>query len=469
MVLGILAPEYTTVWALRQWLAARYVTKQMAARDDVLQWSMTHSFFLIMGGFVLADEQGKPISSLRFQEMIHLKEEGRIQFPSITEKEIQDKSKGDALSKVLILVQTTWFLLQVLARAVLRLPMTELEVVTIGFASLNIVAFIFWYKKPLNVDCAVQIPLLCRVRAHSPYLLSGAFRRPSSDTISLPDLDTVDITDAAHHDLVQENRTVVIVTGDHDSTQEIVSYPLTSSNLDKKANKLPRNPSIIPFTRRSFFTGAPSYVLDTIIELIHTISGRIMPEILDPGHTQNGHPSHEDETYYDTTRVVDTVYVAEFRDDGSLRVPTFHGGLPQNRGATLLGTIQMVVAIFFGGVHCIAWKFGFPSPTEKWLWRVSALLLIAVPLHFLLLLIVRRNILKRRTREGSVRPFSLVLGLAGAVILRYPRVFVIINRLALYLYLIVRMVVVVLPFVLLRDLPAGAFVEVEWTTFIPHF
>jgi hypothetical protein len=62
----------------------------------------------------------------------------------ITRKEIRDKGRGDALSKGLILIQTTWFILQCIARKVAHLPITELELVTLAFAALNLVTYAVW-------------------------------------------------------------------------------------------------------------------------------------------------------------------------------------------------------------------------------------------------------------------------------------------------------------------------------------
>uniref|UniRef100_A0A0W0FG53 Uncharacterized protein n=1 Tax=Moniliophthora roreri TaxID=221103 RepID=A0A0W0FG53_MONRR len=160
MLVAIMAPEYVAVWALRQWLSAREITKRMRAMSDgPPNWTITHSFFLVMGGFMLVDESGVLKGTLTHQWMEELKEKNLIAFPSIAEKEIQDKSKGDALSKVILLLQISWFLLQVVARAIRNLPITELELVTVAFASLNLFAYSFWWKKPLNVDCPVEVRL----------------------------------------------------------------------------------------------------------------------------------------------------------------------------------------------------------------------------------------------------------------------------------------------------------------------
>jgi hypothetical protein len=75
----------------------------------------------------------------------------------ISEKRIEDKSKGDPLAKGFVIIQTSWFVLQSIARAVQHLPLTELELVTLAFASLNLVVYVLWWKKPLNVGCPVPV------------------------------------------------------------------------------------------------------------------------------------------------------------------------------------------------------------------------------------------------------------------------------------------------------------------------
>jgi hypothetical protein len=64
-----------------------------------------------------------------------------------------DRSKGDVLSKGLVILQTGWFV-QCIARGIERLSVTELELVTVGFATLNLVTYAFWWNKPL-----LQCPL----------------------------------------------------------------------------------------------------------------------------------------------------------------------------------------------------------------------------------------------------------------------------------------------------------------------
>jgi hypothetical protein len=123
------------------------------------QWTLAHGFFLQMGGFMLC-KSGRPVQILIDGSREENNEETRLLWniqqkvidpPRITEEDIQDRSKGDAISKTFIVLQTTWFVVQCIARWSQRLPVTELEVVTLGFAMLNGITYGLWWGKPQNV------------------------------------------------------------------------------------------------------------------------------------------------------------------------------------------------------------------------------------------------------------------------------------------------------------------------------
>ena len=62
-----------------------------------------------MGGFVLVDgdDEVEVLSPNGFDDLFATRQVG---LPWITEKDIQDRSKGDALSKGLVITQTLWFI-----------------------------------------------------------------------------------------------------------------------------------------------------------------------------------------------------------------------------------------------------------------------------------------------------------------------------------------------------------------------
>ncbi|KAH9959117.1 hypothetical protein BC827DRAFT_1269116 [Russula dissimulans] len=154
MLATLVVPEAIIAWALRQRLAAG----QLAKRYKGEGWTLTHGFFATMGGF-MAYKGNRPIRVLLPWELESYSLTGNGDIPRISKMEIQDKSKGDFISKAVVILQTSWFVIQCIARGVQGLPITELELATIAFASLNFVIYVLWWDKPLNVQCGLDVGL----------------------------------------------------------------------------------------------------------------------------------------------------------------------------------------------------------------------------------------------------------------------------------------------------------------------
>ncbi len=60
---------------------------------------------------------------------------------AISAETIEDKSKGDALSKMFSILQISWFIIQCVARVIHHLPMTLLELTALAFAGLSIIMY----------------------------------------------------------------------------------------------------------------------------------------------------------------------------------------------------------------------------------------------------------------------------------------------------------------------------------------
>ena len=77
----------------------------------------------------------------------------------VTDDEIANTAKGDALSKTIFIVKTSWFMVQCITRAVQGLALTELELTTLALASVNGFTLLLWWKKPLGAKTVVRVNL----------------------------------------------------------------------------------------------------------------------------------------------------------------------------------------------------------------------------------------------------------------------------------------------------------------------
>ena len=112
-----------------------------------------------MGGFILY-EGNKPKCVLTDDSFAQpnpvldrFLKEGK--FTTIKEEYIQDRSKGDGLAKALVVIQTSWFVIQCIARKAEGFAITQLELVTVALAALNGVMYFLWWNKPLDVHSTI--------------------------------------------------------------------------------------------------------------------------------------------------------------------------------------------------------------------------------------------------------------------------------------------------------------------------
>ncbi|KAI1401230.1 hypothetical protein F4819DRAFT_334206 [Hypoxylon fuscum] len=126
--------------------------------------------------------------------------------------------------------------------------------------------------------------------------------------------------------------------------------------------------------------------------------------------------------------------------------------LPNSFSAT--GGLQLGVCLYpvllsaflFAGPHFIAWNFDFPSQSERYLWRISCIIMVAVPLlsTTLIFLGIRPGWLKVGSAYTSVRSIATVI------------------------YATARFYLIIEGFVYLRAAPIGCYQEIDWAGFIPH-
>ena len=119
---------------------------------------MAHRYFASMGGFAFdcdfdnGGEEFIPGSpSLRYTSHAILLLAKLDRLPNISTADISDKSKADGLAKTLVCLQASWMLLQCIGRIASNLPITLLEINTIGHCFCALVIYLIWWNKPLHV------------------------------------------------------------------------------------------------------------------------------------------------------------------------------------------------------------------------------------------------------------------------------------------------------------------------------
>ncbi|KAG2360336.1 hypothetical protein BDR07DRAFT_1610879 [Suillus spraguei] len=410
MIMALIAPELIVAWAMRQWISAHRVTRQFKesgyfnislsqeqsenhgpiaatadayvedhdstrlpiAHPEVLTpryggtrvlakpfkkllktyvlkqyedytWTQMHSFFVLMGGFMLYVDK-KPYQTLRPDEVLELIRVGCVDAPTLTANQIHDRSKGNAISKGLIILQVAWFVMQFITRVIYRLEITQLEVGTLAFAVLNFLTYAVWWNKPLNVQCP-----------HPVYWKS---------TESRPE----------NHIHVRENDQV---------------------------------------------TGCEMLFLAVFGPTLELIGA------------------------------------SDLHSSRKLRVPTFVGSIElEDIDASVLMLAGVLMATIFGGIHCMAWFFAFGTHQEQVLWRISAVAITCTP--WLSLLAFGTIIFVDDAIRDPVMK-EVAKSVCGIILLLSPMP-----------YITARVILLVLMFNTLRNLPPDAYKAVLWTSLVPH-
>jgi hypothetical protein len=127
-----------------------------------------------MGGFQVVKDRHLLGPRLSYDMLDKLLEECEVDFAAITEGDIQDRSKGDAIAKALVLLQITWFVAQCLARFIQDLPVTLLELTTLGHTAFVAMIYFFWWNKPLNVRYPIVLHARIRTEPAACQIVSEA-------------------------------------------------------------------------------------------------------------------------------------------------------------------------------------------------------------------------------------------------------------------------------------------------------
>ena len=106
------------------------------------------------GTQAISHENDDPLHPLLASDLTH---DDIYSFAMPTEAEIKDRGKSDWLAKSLVLLQTSWFIMQCIVCGIEHLPVTHLEIVTLAYAAMNFMIYIFWWNKPLNVNWPVWV------------------------------------------------------------------------------------------------------------------------------------------------------------------------------------------------------------------------------------------------------------------------------------------------------------------------
>lgn len=90
-------------------------------------------------------------------ELLEFLKADSVHMSMVSEKDLDDRNKGDWLSKTVAVLQLAWFVIQLAARGFGQLPTTQLEIDALSISILSCFTYAFWWHKPKDVHCPVPV------------------------------------------------------------------------------------------------------------------------------------------------------------------------------------------------------------------------------------------------------------------------------------------------------------------------
>lgn len=366
-----------------------------------------HSFYVMMGGFVIEDDDsaqsifplGYTRLTLSVSGVIWFLKNRPSEIPIITKAEIEDKSKGDGLTKTLVCIQATWFCIHCFIRFGAHLSISLLELNTLGHTICALVTYLMWWNKPLDVRVATTISIRSRdmreivalMCVQSSLVEPSAGRNPSNDGKI-----------AEYPGILQL---------DNEETFAVVNYPNRPVPDDKMI-----------FHLRDRITGTSQeyrrwhYASEAIRKYRMASIDARGARTLDKGASN---ALRERSGNFPSFLESDQRWIVIY-------------------GLTLAG-------ILYGGLHALGWNAPFPTALQRILWRVSSVsLMVSTPV-------------------GTLVMFYWAKGGQSHWILGWISFFILI------LYIFARVYLVVECFITLPYLPDSAFQVPVWSQYFLHF
>lgn len=395
---------------------------------DRTVWTLTHSFFVHMGGFVFevpfTEDEHMTLTANGVLNLAKL----RYKLPKVTAKAIEDRSKADTLAKVISCIQAGYLILGVLSRLITHLPITLLEVNTLGHVICALVMYAFWLHKPLNVEDPVVIKnqmtdavgaLASLDKFGYRWEKRAAFfefldRLQEENHSEGPDDWTANIylshrlpfeTDrsqddpSGNHAFVRVNTDLEMLAhgvqktgtvekkeiefktglpGDEEmetwKAGEIVLILFSVTSTEQEIQEEIKGYELWSqnLTRIYLISGADRDSLADLQATFKEIRENVRCTVVCLSSTRNLGLWNQAYEIRRLKLVPDTDVVPQSENwPGS-----YKGGMPVEREWLMILTIAAVTGLY-GGLHALQWHAHFPSTPEKLLWRISSLIIAA--------------------------------------------------------------------------------------------
>ena len=471
----------------------RHISLEHSAVPDEpqeMEMTMTHGFYAGMGSYYIDidlpdDLSWKPPrrAYLTAKGLECLIENGRLSLPS--KEAIAERSKSDALAKTLVCLQAGYIIVQCISRLSSGLPLTFLEINTLGHVLCALIMYSFWFHKPQDLTLSIALESSFAKRLGIWYaccldhyvdsdlcdLYKTVFDRAmiarSSKVFGSQRLPPT-LTQTAATALREQNvfegfpqeSDVAILGGD-----DCILLLQVSGVFNEASKQIHCSDLWDMFTAVycvNYSDSVPVYILEnprvkccvvywSFSQEYDTIIERLLEMKTEPLDYRRG--LLEEET-------------SNWPSAGLLS------------GHTVLPPLAIAISTaLYGGLHAAAWHSFFPTQVEKWFWRVSSIVIAASGLIFAYGMVSYRLYLNitPQNYQPSVKRVARALEWVMGLLSLNGSNFELGSLFGEIVYIslgaccvISRLYLVVESFISLRKVPVEVYQTPDWTQWIPH-
>lgn len=351
--------------------------------------------------------------------------------PFVTQAEIRDKNKADTVAKFLVCFQAGWMIVQVVARMAERLPVTLLEVNTIGHVACALAMYLLWWHKPRQIN--------------EPTRLEGEWAASLCAYMFL----TSQLSGRKHKKMPF-----------HSCPDDTAVGAITCIRI--RPGSLIRHDSSIEDTglgNRSVYEIRANEADDTehadLLPLSHGSASLAI----------GAYPALKTRLLCKSHSAVNCLNCTAFEIPAEEHLATTISDWPTDQllrrvDSLIMGAILWFATIAYGAIHTAAWNSYFPTTLEKWLWHSSSIYVAFSGIVWVVINLVAKlcpgidalwiRFLHRKTfwlTDVVIVFLCTICGLA---------------------YIFSRAYLVVEAFNSLRELPRGAYETPSWIQVLPH-
>lgn len=120
------------------------------------EWTLRQCFCVGANGLAL-QTQDEWIYTLRPRDMKRFIQAGIIRCSDFTDRDVEDRAKSDSFAKAFAVLQSAWFLCNIIVRWAYHLPVSPIELATVAYVACGILIYVMWWYKPQDINIPIIV------------------------------------------------------------------------------------------------------------------------------------------------------------------------------------------------------------------------------------------------------------------------------------------------------------------------